>query len=187
MTTYGHISAICGNMFSGKSELLVQRLRRVEIARRPFVAFKHALDIRYDGPEFIAGHGGVRMPCVPVRAPADISSVLYHQRPDVVGIDEAQFFDAGIVAVVLALAARGIRVVVAGLDLDYRGRPFGPMPALLAVADDVTKLSAVCARCGADARRSQRLVADAGVVLVGAVEYEPRCVACFEPPAEDAP
>ncbi|MFK7990600.1 MAG: thymidine kinase [Sandaracinaceae bacterium] len=178
----GWVEVICGPMFSGKSEELIRRLRRAQIARQPLQAFKPAIDDRYHASKIVS-HSEVSIEAVPVRAAADI---LRQLRSDtrVVGIDETQFFDAEIVPVVERIAKKGVRVLLAGLDQDYAGAPFAPMPELMAIAEYVTKCLAICMRCGAPAGRSQRLVPDAGQVLVGAVEsYEARCRRCHTPRA----
>jgi len=176
----GRIEAICGSMFSGKSEELIRRVRRAQIARQRVQVFKPALDDRY-GRRQVASHDGARMEAVAIR---DSAEVLAHLEPDVtvVAIDEAQFLDRGIVEVTQHLAGRGIRVIVAGLDLDFRGEPFGPMPELLARAELVDKLQAICMVCGAPASRTQRLVNGHPaqytdpIILIGAQEaYEARC------------
>ena len=167
-------------MFSGKSEELIRRLRRARIARQRVQVFKPALDTR-SGDEDVVSHSDQRVEAVSVTSSGDILR-LTADRTEVVGIDEVQFFDAGIVDVVGKLANQGKRVIVAGLDQDWRGKPFDPMPQLMATAEYVTKTLAVCSRCGAPANKSQRLVSGDGKVLIGANEYyEPRCRRCFEP------
>ncbi len=167
-------------MFSGKSEELIRRLRRARIARQRVQVFKPAVDDR-SGDREVVSHSEQRVGALPVSSSADIMR-LTADRTEVVGVDEVQFFDAGIVDVVGKLANQGKRVILAGLDQDWRGRPFDPMPALMATAEYVTKTLAVCSRCGAPANKSQRLVSDDGKVLIGAGEaYEPRCRRCFEP------
>ena len=176
----GSIEVICGSMFSGKSEELIRRLTRAQIARRRVQAFKPALDDRYSEMEVVS-HGGLRLVAVPVATSADVLAKT-DARTEVVGIDEAQFFDAGIVEVASRLADLGKRVIVAGLDQDYLGRPFEPMPALMAAAEEVTKTRAICVRCGQPASRTQRLVDSNERVVVGAAGlYEARCRRCFEP------
>jgi thymidine kinase len=180
----GWIEVICGSMFSGKTEELIRRLRRARIARQHVTAFKPALDTRY-GSEEVVSHDQNAIATTPVHAAGQI--LLLCDDADVVGIDEAQFFGTALVDVCGELARNGTRVVVAGLDQDYRGQPFDPIPQLMAVAEHVTKLHAVCMRCGAAANHSQRIVAGEDRVLVGADEaYEPRCRRCFSPP-QDAP
>ena len=183
------LEVVCGCMFSGKSEELIRRLARADIARQRVVAVKPAIDVRYE-PTAIASHGGRRWPCVAVSASEEIRRVAAQHQPDVLGIEEAQFLDAGVVAVARDLVEEGVRVIVAGLDLDALGRPFGPMPGLVCEAEHVTKLHAVCVVCGADASRSQLLVdgepvawRDGPLINVGGAEaYEARCRACFEVP-----
>jgi thymidine kinase len=177
----GWIEVIAGSMFSGKSEELIRRLRRAEIARQRVQVFKPEIDTRYSADDVVS-HSAQRLPCERV---THASEILERIRPDtqVVGIDEAQFFDSDLVAVCERLANAGIRVVVAGLDQDYRGKPFEPMPQLLAVAEYITKTRAICVRCGQPALRSQRLGAATERVVLGAAEtYEPRCRRCFEDP-----
>src|SRR5450759_2245170 len=176
----GSVEVICGSMFSGKSEELIRRLTRAKIARRRVQVFKPKMDTRFSEVEVVS-HGGIRLLAVAVERSADILD-LTDARSEVIGIDEAQFFDAGIVDVANRLADLGKRVVVAGLDQDYLGRPFDPMPALMAAAEEVTKTRAICVRCGAPASRTQRLVDSSERVVVGAAGmYEARCRRCFEP------
>ncbi|GIV58541.1 MAG: thymidine kinase [Rhodothermaceae bacterium] len=175
----GWIEVICGSMFSGKTEELIRRMRRARIARQRVEIFKPVLDTRY-AEDAVVSHDENTIPSTPVDAAAQI--LLLAGSADVVGIDEAQFFDLTLVEVCEQLARDGKRVIVAGLDQDYRGRPFEPMPQLMAVAEYVTKLHAICVVCGAPANHSQRLVADGQRVLIGAKEaYEPRCRQCFTP------
>jgi thymidine kinase len=176
----GCIEVVCGSMFSGKTEELLRRLKRARLAKQPVQLFKPRLDDRYDAVKVVS-HEGMNADAVPVTTAADLLT-LAPAETAVVGIDEVQFFDERIVTVAQTLADRGVRVIVAGLDQDYLGRPFGPMGALLAVAEYVTKLHAVCAVCGAHASRSQRLVANEGQLFVGgAAAYEARCRRCFVP------
>lgn len=185
-TRGGWIEVICGSMFSGKSEELVRRLRRAQIARQRVAVFKPQLDNRYHANDVVS-HNGVRLSA---RAVATASEVLRRVGDaEVVGIDEAQFFDDGIVDVVLRLADQGRRVVVATLDMDFKNEPFGPVPQLLAVSEFVDKLQAICQSCAGPATRTQRLIEgrpaspDEPVIRVGAQEsYEPRCRACHELP-----
>ncbi len=170
-------------MFSGKSEELIRRLRRAQIARQALQVFKPAIDDRYHAAHIVS-HSQSSIAAEPVGGSREL---LRRVHPDtrVLGIDEVQFFDEGIVAVVERLATRGVRVVVAGLDQDYTGKPFEPMPQLMALAEYVTKTLAICSRCGAPAGRSQRLSAGGDRVLVGAADsYEARCRACHSPRAE---
>ena len=174
----GSIEVICGCMFSGKTEELIRRLKRARIARQRVRIVKPALDDRY-AADAVVSHDAGRLDCIPM---ADAQAILADVvDEEVVGIDEAQFFGEELVEVVQALAKRGLRVIVAGLDMDYRAQPFGPMPALLAIAESVTKLAAVCVRCGAEAHFSYRLTGSEQTVMVGAAEaYEPRCRSCYE-------
>ncbi len=175
----GSIEVICGSMFSGKSEELIRRLTRAKIARRRVQVFKPKLDDRFSEVEVVS-HGGLRLTALAVESSAAVMSGT-DARTEVVGIDEAQFFDAGIVEVVTRLADLGKRVIVAGLDQDYLGKPFDPMPALMAEAEDVMKTRAICVRCGSPASRTQRLVESTERVVVGAAGlYEARCRRCFE-------
>ena len=178
--TQGSIEVICGSMFSGKTDELIRRLVRATIAKQKVQVFKPAIDIRY-AVEKVASHTGSTFDAMPIERSADIRSKL-EKDVTVVGIDEAQFFDPEVVVVAQELAARGIRVLVAGLDMDFRGEPFGSMPQLMAEAEDVTKLHAICMVCGGNASRTQRLVNgkparyDEPIVIVGASEmYEARC------------
>jgi thymidine kinase len=176
----GWIEVICGSMFSGKSEELIRRLRRAKIARQKVVAFKPAVDDRYDEDDIVS-HDERRIESVRVSTASEIPGAV-DESVEVVGIDEAQFFDEDLVSVCEALADSGKRVIVAGLDQDYLGRPFEPMPQLLAVAEYITKTLAVCMRCGRPANRTQRIIASDERVVVGAGEiYEARCRDCFRP------
>jgi thymidine kinase len=179
----GWIEVICGPMFSGKSEELIRRLKRAAIARQPLQIFKPKIDDRYHETKIVS-HSEHSIEATPVATAADVQRLVLPETR-VVGIDEVQFFDAEIVQVVERLADNGVRVVVAGLDQDYMGRPFEPIPQLLALAEYVTKSLAICSRCGAPAGRSQRMVASEGRVLVGAADaYEPRCRRCHSKHAE---
>jgi thymidine kinase len=165
-------------MFSGKTEELLRRMKRARLARQATVLFKPRVDNRYDEVKVVS-HEGLNADAVPVASAQELLSSV-PPAVIVVGIDEVQFFDDGIVDAAESLASRGVRVIAAGLDQDWRGRPFGPIPALMSVAEYVTKLHAVCARCGGAATRSQRLVAAEGQLFVGgSAEYEARCRACF--------
>ncbi len=176
----GGIEVICGCMFSGKTEELLRRIKRAELARLPVQLFKHAIDTRYtDG--HVESHSSMKLPAVGAMTVADIRAKLNPQAW-IVGIDEAQFYEPAIVDFVVELAARGRRVLIAGLDTDFRGVPFGPMPQLMAVADEVFKIHAVCMVCGSPATCTQRLTASREVVVVGATDtYEARCRQCFRP------
>ena len=172
----GWIEVICGSMFSGKTEELIRRLKRVKIANLKVEIFKPAIDTRYDETKIVS-HDTNAIHSTPVEHSQSI--LLLAQDVDVVGIDEAQFFDAEIASVCEELALRGIRVIVAGLDMDYLGKPFGQMPNLLSVADYITKLHAICVKCGNIANISYRKTAEEGQVLLGEKElYEPRCRYC---------
>jgi thymidine kinase len=173
----GWVEVICGSMFSGKTEELIRRLKRVKIANLKVEIFKPAIDVRYDAVNIVS-HDENAIHSTPVESSQSI--LLLAQGVDVVGIDEAQFFDAEIANVCEQLALRGIRVIVAGLDMDYMGKPFGQMPNLLAIADYITKLHAICVKCGNIANVSYRKTADAGQVLLGEKDvYEPRCRVCY--------
>ncbi len=177
MVRRGRIEVICGSMFSGKTEELIRRMKRAIFARQKVEIFKPALDTRYS-EEDIVSHEGNSIPSTPIDSSASI--LLMSQGYDVIGIDEAQFFDPHITDVCNQLANQGIRVIVAGLDLDFKGQPFGPMPALLAIADEVSKVHAICVRCGALAYVSHRLVdVDKQVLLGEKLEYEPLCRECY--------
>ena len=187
----GWIEVICGVMFSGKSEELIRRVRRAMIAKKKIQVFKSHLDERYSGIYQVSSHDGRTVEAVPIDTPEQIGR-LVHADTQVVAIDEAQFLDASIVELVTALANRGTRVIVAGTDSDFRGEPFGPMPALLAVAEVVDKLHAICVVCGNLASRNQRLIAgrparyDSPTIMVGSSEsYEARCRACHSVPRRD--
>lgn len=173
----GWIEVICGSMFSGKTEELIRRMRRAEYANLKVEIFKPQLDVRYS-VEDVVSHEGTTIRSTPVDSPNNI--LLLADDVDVVGIDEAQFFDASIVDVCIALADRGIRVIVAGLDMDYLGKPFGPMPALMCIAEYVTKVHAICVRCGNLAHHSHRLAANDKLVMLGEKDtYEAICRHCF--------
>jgi thymidine kinase len=178
--THGLIEVVCGSMFSGKTDELIRRLRRAVIAKKKVQVFKPSVDIRY-AAEKVTSHAGADFDAIPVVKSWDVLDKL-EAETSVVGIDEAQFFDEGIVDVTRQLADRNLRVIVAGLDTDFRGEPFGPMPILMAKAERVDKLQAICMVCGEPASRTQRLVNgkparyDDPVVIVGAAElYEARC------------
>ena len=174
----GRIEVVCGSMFSGKTEELIRRLRRAQFARQKVEIYKPAIDVRYS-EEDVVSHDQHHILSTPIDSSASI--LLLSSDIDVVGIDEAQFFDMGLVDVCNELANRGVRVIVAGLDMDFKGVHFGPMPALCAIADDVTKVHAICVRCGNLAYVSHRKVAAEQRVLLGeTTEYEPLCRECYQ-------
>ncbi len=176
----GWIEAICGPMFSGKSEELIRRLRRAVIARKRVQVFKPALDDRFSVSEIVT-HADVRMRSEPLNTATEILAKL-DWRTQVVGVDESNFFGPDLVAVANQLADGGKQVIIAGLDTDFMGRPFTPMPDLLAVAESITKMLAICMRCGAPAKHTQRLTGSDELIMVGADgAYEARCRRCFEP------
>lgn len=173
----GCIEVICGSMFSGKTEELIRRLRRAQFAKQKIATFKPTIDKRYSELDVVS-HDSHSISCTPIKSPSRMLQI----DPDikVVGIDEAQFFDESIVGVVQELADRGVRVIIAGLDTDYLGKPFGPMPALLAIAEDVQKVHAICVRCGALANHSHRLSDSKKLVVLGEKDtYEPLCRDCY--------
>ena len=172
----GRIEVVCGSMFSGKTEELIRRMKRAKFAKQKVEIFKPAIDTRYSDNDVVS-HDQNAIPSTPVETSSSI--LLLSSDIEVVGIDEAQFLDMGLVDVCNELANRGVRVIVAGLDMDFRGVPFGPMPALCAIADDVTKVHAICVRCGNLAYLSHRLVQNDKRVLLGEkMEYEPLCRDC---------
>jgi len=180
--TGGWIEVICGPMFSGKSEELIRRLRRARIARKRVQVFKPALDDRYSQDEIVS-HADSRMKSEIVKSAAEILPRL-DWRTQVVGIDEANFLGSGLVEVATQLADSGKQVLIAGLDTDYMGRPFAPLPDLLCLAESITKTLAICMRCGNPAKHTQRLVEAEDLIVVGAAGmYEARCRRCFEPGA----
>ncbi len=173
----GWVEVICGSMFSGKTEEFIRRLKRAEFANQKVEIFKPRIDVRYSEEEVVS-HDSNAIPSTPVDTARNI--LLMAEDVDVVGIDEAQFFDEGIVDVCRELANRGIRVIVAGLDMDYTGKPFGPMPALIAQAEYVTKVHAICVRCGNLANHSHRITSGDQLVMLGEKEtYQPLCRHCF--------
>lgn len=179
----GRIEVVCGSMFSGKTEELIRRLKRAEFAKQRVEIFKPALDTRYSEIEVVS-HDRNSIMSTPVDSSSSI--LLLSSDIDVVGIDEAQFFDDGLVAVCNELANKGIRVIVAGLDMDFKGVPFGPIPALCAIADEVTKVHAICVKCGALAYVSHRLVNNEKRVMLGEqAEYEPLCRECYRKALEE--
>lgn len=174
----GCIEVVCGSMFSGKTEELLRRIKRARLAKQVVQLFKPKVDDRYDAVKVVS-HEGANAEAMPVSSAKELFSRV-REETAVIGIDEVQFFDEAIVDVVQSLADRGARVIVAGLDQDSRALPFGPMPALMATAEYVTKLHAVCVSCGGQASRSQRLVANEAQLFVGgAAAYEARCRRCF--------
>lgn len=176
----GWIEVVCGPMFSGKSEELIRRLRRAEIARQRVQIFKPIIDQRYSS-DHIVSHSDLRIHSDSVATAAEVQAKL-DLRTEVIGIDEAQFLGEAVVELVVRLADMGKRIVIAGLDTDYLGRPFHPMPELLAVADEITKTLAICMQCGNPAKHTQRLIASQDLIVVGAEGmYEARCRRCFEP------
>jgi thymidine kinase len=181
----GWIEVIVGSMFSGKSEELIRRLRRAQIARQRVQIFKPAVDTRYAG-DHIVSHSELRIPSESASSAADLLEKVQRDT-EVVGVDEGQFFDAELPGAATALAARGVRVIVAGLDQDYLGKPFEPMPQLLAIAEYITKTRAICMVCGNPANHTQRLVGSRARVLLGAQgTYEARCRRCFDPTLAEA-
>lgn len=183
------LEVIVGSMFSGKSEELIRRVKRAVIAKQNVVVFKPVIDHRY-GVEKVAAHNGMQVDCVPISDPADILKQV-DEKTDVVAIDEIQFFPETIIPVCLQLVKAGKRVIAAGLDQDFRGEPFGVVPVLMSLGDQVTKLNAICVACGRTASRTQRLIDgepakyDDPVILIGAIEnYEARCNRCHEVPGK---
>ncbi len=179
----GWIEVICGPMFSGKSEELIKRIRRAQIAKRRVQIFKHGMDARYDASNIVS-HNQQTIPGIALTKVEEILDMV-DDRTELVAIDEGQFFDDHIVEVANKLANLGKRVIIAGLDLDYRGKPFGPMPLLMCSAEYVTKQLAICMTCGDPANFTQRLTTAKGQIVVGASEtYEARCRQHFEPPTK---
>jgi len=175
----GWIEVICGSMFSGKTEELIRRLKRAEFAKQQIQIFKPQLDTRYDALKIVS-HEGREIISMPVQNSQAIQLLVNVETTDVVGIDEAQFFDEGLVDVATYLANNGIRVIIAGLDMDYRGMPFGVMPQLLSIAEYVTKVHAICVKCGNLAYVSHRIKDSKNLILLGETDaYEPLCRQCF--------
>ncbi len=173
----GWIEVICGSMFSGKTEELIRRLRRAKIANQKVEIFKPKTDVRYDVNDVVS-HDSNAISSIPVATSKDIFDHVHDV--NVVGIDEAQFFDNDLIKVSQKLAVKGIRVIIAGLDMDFKGDPFGPIPQLLSIAEYITKVHAICPHCGSLATHSYRLIPDQEKVLLGAKEsYEPRCRVCY--------
>lgn len=181
----GWIEVICGSMFSGKTEELIRRLKRARIARLKVEIFKPAIDNRYD-EEKVVSHDAREIMSTPV--PSSSNILLLANDVDVVGVDEAQFFDMGLPGVCNQLANSGVRVIVAGLDMDFMGKPFGPMPDLLAMAEYITKVHAVCVKCGSLAQYSHRTIKDEKLVVLGETDiYEPLCRQCYNKNNRQAP
>ncbi len=175
--TKGTVEVICGSMFSGKTEELLRRLKRAKIAKQSVEIFKPKIDVRFSAEEIVS-HDKNSILSTPVDHSSNI--LLLSSEVQVVGIDEAQFFDAGLVNVCQQLADQGVRVIVAGLDMDFKRVPFGPMPGLCAIADDVTKVHAICVKCGSLANYSHRIVAGDKQVMLGEIEeYKPLCRECY--------
>jgi thymidine kinase len=173
----GWVEVVCGSMFSGKTEELIRRLKRAQFANQKLLLFKPLIDDRYH-EENVVSHQGSSLKAQPVNDSSDLLKIWTNEK--VVAVDEAQFFDEGIVEVCNFLAKKGVRVILAGLDMDYKGVPFGPMPHLLAIAEYVTKVHAICVSCGNLAQFSHRTANETGQVLVGAVEkYKPLCRTCY--------
>ena len=173
----GSIEVICGSMFSGKTEELIRRMKRAQFAKQKVEIYKPCIDVRYSENQVVS-HDSHSIPSTPIDSPA----CMLHLSSDVevVGIDEAQFFDESIVEVVQTLANRGVRVIIAGLDTDFMGKPFGPMPALMAVAEDIQKVHAICVKCGSPANHSHRLSSSDQLVVLGEKDiYEPLCRHCY--------
>ena len=181
----GRIEIVCGSMFSGKTEELIRRMKRAKFAKQKVEIFKPAMDTRYS-EEDVVSHDQNVIHSTPVESSAVLHLLAMADEIDVVGIDEAQFFDMGLVDVCNQLANSGVRVIIAGLDMDFKGVPFGPIPALCAIADEVTKVHAICVRCGALAYVSHRLVHNNNRVLLGEKEeYEPLCRECYRKVLEE--
>ncbi|MES4920632.1 thymidine kinase [Hoylesella timonensis] len=174
----GRIKVICGSMFSGKTEELIRRMKRAKFAKQRVEIFKPAMDVRYSA-EDVVSHDQNTIPSTPIDTSSSI--LLLASNIDVVGIDEAQFLDQGLIDVCNQLANKGVRVIVAGLDMDFQGKPFGPIPGLCAIADEVVKVHAICVKCGALAYISHRLVDNDKRVLLGEKQtYEPLCRECYQ-------
>ena len=173
----GSVEVICGSMFSCKTEELIRIMKRAQFAKQKVEIYKPCIDVRYSEDQVVS-HDSHSIPSTPIDSPA--SMLLLSSDVEVVGIDEAQFFDDTLVDVVQTLANRGIRVIIAGLDTDFLGKPFGPMPALMAIAEDIQKVHAICVKCGSPANHSHRLVANDALVVLGEKdEYEPLCRHCY--------
>ena len=175
---HGYIETVIGPMYSGKSEELIRRLKRAKIAKQNIVVFKPQIDDRYS-KEDVVSHSGDSIEAIPIEKPSDIYDLI-DEDIQVVGIDEVQFFDEDIVNIAVDLANKGVRVIAAGLDMDFKGNPFGPMPGLCAIADEVSKVHAICVKCGQLASFSHRTVKNDKQVLLGeTAEYEPLCRECY--------
>ena len=173
----GSVEVICGSMFSGKTEELIRRLKRAQFAKQKVEIYKPCIDVRYSDDKVVS-HDSTSIPSIPIDTPVTMLNIA--EDVEVVGIDEAQFFDETIVGVVQTLANKGVRVIIAGLDTDFLGKPFGPMPALMAVAEDIQKVHAICVKCGSPANHSHRLIANNELVVLGEKdEYEPLCRHCY--------
>jgi thymidine kinase len=173
----GSIEVICGSMFSGKTEELIRRMKRAQFTKQTVEIFKPCIDVRYSEDEVVS-HDSHSIHSTPIESPAQMLELS--NDVEVVGIDEAQFFDDSLIEVVQTLANRGIRVIIAGLDTDFLGKPFGPMPALMAVAEDIQKVHAICVKCGSPANHSHRLSASDELVVLGETDiYEPLCRHCY--------
>lgn len=173
----GCIEVICGSMFSGKTEELIRRLKRAQFANQKIAIFKPTIDVRYS-EENVVSHDLHSIRSTPIRTPQEMYNIPEDVK--VVGIDEAQFFDLSIIEVVQNLANKGVRVIIAGLDTDYLGKPFGPMPGLMAIAEDVQKVHAICVKCGSLANHSHRLSTNKDLVVLGEKDvYEPLCRECY--------
>ena len=173
----GSIEVICGSMFSGKTEELIRRMKRAQFAKQKVEIYKPCIDVRYSEDKVVS-HDAHSIPSIPIDSPQKMLEMS--NDVEVVGIDEAQFFDESIVEVVQSLANRGVRVIIAGLDTDFLGKPFGPMPALMAVAEDIQKVHAICVRCGSPANHSHRLSKSDELVVLGETDiYEPLCRHCY--------
>ena len=173
----GSVEVICGSMFSGKTEELIRRLKRAQFAKQKVEIYKPCIDVRYSEDKVVS-HDSHSIPSTPINTPA--AMLQLSNDVEVVGIDEAQFFDETLVDVVQQLANKGIRVIIAGLDTDFLGKPFGPMPALMAIAEDIQKVHAICVKCGSPANHSHRLSKNEQLVVLGEKdEYEPLCRHCY--------
>ena len=173
----GSIEVICGSMFSGKTEELIRRMKRAQFAKQKVAIYKPCIDVRYSEDKVVS-HDAHSIPSTPIDSPKCMLELSADV--EVVGIDEAQFFDESIIEVVQTLANKGVRVIIAGLDTDFLGKPFGPMPALMAVAEDIQKVHAICVRCGSPANHSHRLSKSDELVVLGETDiYEPLCRHCY--------